>query len=345
MSDHKSVLFLVGEVVSGYDDTLRYISTGSAATTNKLFTIQVRTVNRYTKEYDTYTCRPFNLNFKQIPLIGEHVLIFRAYNQETTLDASNIEWYYLNPYSIQSSVNSNLVPGISYGTSISEETARSIKPGVVFSPVSISPLQPYEGDILLEGRWGNTIRLGSTTKNQPGLVNAPWSGTTLGDPIITIVNGQENLPKKQFVVENLKQDPSSLYLTSTQNFPTFYLGTKSKKRPIVRFKSESQFNKSQLIGVADRIILSSKQDISVIDSVKAIVLNAPKVYIGKDAAAEPLPHGQVLYDILNDILLTMSGGTIGTAGITSKFINSSNITSARKKLNSLLSKNYFIDKG
>ena len=105
-----SILFLVGEVVTGYDNTLKYIASGSVSTTNKLFTIQVRVINRFTKQFDVYTCRPFNMNFKQIPLIGEHVLIFRAYSQETTLDGTNIEWYYLNPYSIQSSVNANLVP-------------------------------------------------------------------------------------------------------------------------------------------------------------------------------------------------------------------------------------------
>ena len=129
MSDQSNVLFLIGEVVTGYDNTLKHIETGPDATTDKLFTIQVRTVNRYTKQTDIYTCRPFNLNIKQIPLIGEHVLIFRAYNQETTLDTTNIEWYYLQPYSIQSSINANIVPGISYGTNISEEQARSIKIG------------------------------------------------------------------------------------------------------------------------------------------------------------------------------------------------------------------------
>jgi len=67
--------------------------------------------------------------------------------------------------------------------------------------------------------------------------------------------------------------------------------------------------------------------------------------MGNDAAGEPIPHGKVLYEILNDILSTLSSGTVGTAGITSQFINTAGIASARTKLNSLLSTNYFIRKG
>jgi hypothetical protein len=343
--NNDNVLFLVGEVVTGYDNTLKYIASGSTSTTNKLFTIQVRVINRFTKQFDVYTCRPFNMNFKQIPLIGEHVLIFRAYSQETTLDGTNIEWYYLNPYSIQSSINANLVPGISYGATISEEQAREIKPGNVFKPMPISPLQPYEGDLIIEGRFGNSIRIGSTVTNQPGLLEATWNGNTIGDPITIISNGQQNKTNKQFVVENIKQDPASIYLTTTQKFPNFYLGTTSKKQPLTKFKSESTFDKSQLLGSADRIILTAKTDIAVIDSTKAIVLNAPKIYMGNDDASEPIPHGKVLYDILNDIISTLNSGTVGTAGVTSQFINTAGLISARKKLNSLLSTNYFIRKG
>ena len=70
-----SILFLVGEVVTGYDNTLKYIASGSVSTTNKLFTIQVRVINRFTKQFDVYTCRPFNMNFKQKILLLASCLI------------------------------------------------------------------------------------------------------------------------------------------------------------------------------------------------------------------------------------------------------------------------------
>ena len=39
MSDQSNVLFLIGEVVTGYDNTLKHIETGPDATTDKLFKI------------------------------------------------------------------------------------------------------------------------------------------------------------------------------------------------------------------------------------------------------------------------------------------------------------------
>ena len=52
----------------------------------------------------------------------------------------------------------------------------------------IKPLRPFEGDNILEGRFGNTIRLGSTSRP----LN-PWSQNgENSDPIIIIRNGQYN---------------------------------------------------------------------------------------------------------------------------------------------------------
>jgi hypothetical protein len=39
--------------------------------------------------------------------------------------------------------------------------------------INIHPLLPYEGDMLYEGRFGNSIRFGSTVKNSS--IPNPWS--------------------------------------------------------------------------------------------------------------------------------------------------------------------------
>jgi hypothetical protein len=79
-----------------------------------------------TQKKDIRTARPSISMYLQIPLIGEHVLIFNAYNQETTLTNTGIQWYYFKPYAIQSNINANLVPGISYREIITSD-AESIK--------------------------------------------------------------------------------------------------------------------------------------------------------------------------------------------------------------------------
>ena len=337
--DNYPVLFHVAEVIDSKSNTYKYIGDGPDKTSDKLFTITVQIVNRVTKEYESYACKPFNMNIKQIPLIGEHVLIFKAYNQETTLTKTGIEWYYFSPYSIQSSINSNLLPGISYNT-ISEAEAQKIKPGVNFETKSISPLQPYEGDLMIEGRWGNTLRFGSTTKNEPGLINSSWHGaaSTVGDPIIILSNGQINKPNKQFVVENIQTDNSSIYLTSTQKIKQFKLQNKLKIG-----SSESAFSKPQLIGTADRIILTAKTDIVAIDSQKGIELHAPKINIGISDEKEPLLHSTATIELLKKLIQICQIGFVDSNGSVSTPIYNA-LSDSGRLLSEIANYNIMIDK-
>ena len=337
--DNYPVLFHVAEVIESKSNTYKYIGDGPDKTSDKLFTITVQIVNRVTKEYESYACKPFNMNIKQIPLIGEHVLIFKAYNQETTLTKTGIEWYYFSPYSIQSSINSNLLPGISYNT-ISEAEAQKIKPGVNFEAKSISPLQPYEGDLMIEGRWGNTLRFGSTTKNETGLINSSWHGaaSTIGDPIIILSNGQINKPNKQFVVENIQTDNASIYLTSTQKIKQFKLNNKLKIG-----SSESAFNKPQLIGAADRIILTAKTDIVAIDSQKGIELHAPKINIGISDEKEPLLHSTATIELLKKLIQICQIGFVDSNGSVSTPIYNA-LSDSGRLLSEIANYNIMIDK-
>ena len=337
--DNYPVLFHVAEVIESKSNTYKYIGDGPDKTSDKLFTITVQIVNRVTKEYESYACKPFNMNIKQIPLIGEHVLIFKAYNQETTLTKTGIEWYYFSPYSIQSSINSNLLPGISYNT-ISEAEAQKIKPGVNFEAKSISPLQPYEGDLMIEGRWGNSLRFGSTTKNETGLINASWHGaaSTIGDPIIILSNGQINKPNKQFVVENIQTDNASIYLTSTQKIKQFKLNNKLKIG-----SSESAFNKPQLIGAADRIILTAKTDIVAIDSQKGIELHAPKINIGISDEKEPMLHSTATIELLKKLIQICQIGFVDSNGSVSTPIYNA-LSDSGRLLSEIANYNIMIDK-
>ena len=88
----------------------------------------------------------------------------------------------------------------------------------------LKPLLPYEGDLLIEGRFGNSIRLGST--NIKG--KNPWSNSDneedIGSPITVIRNGQptdENDESWVHTTEDIDKDPSSIYLTSKQSLPFF----------------------------------------------------------------------------------------------------------------------------
>jgi len=301
---------------------------------------------------------PANTNMKQMPVIGENVLIFLGYNPETKnsqggASASDTitryeQWYYLNPVNMRFSVTDNI--------SFSNSSAKLYPPTkdddfvAQAKEVGISPLQPYIGDILIEGRWGNTIRLGSTSKknNKIYAVDQPWEGDKASDSIIVLSNSKilpaDPESHKKFRVENIEEDRSCLYLTTTQKLTKFKLGTKNKKNPLSKFQSESQFKTSQFIGIADRVILQAKKDIVVIDSPKAIVLNTTGyIKLGNDKADQPLPHGHVLANILQKILNQLSvpivvGSNVGT------FMSKTAMAAAQQEMKNLLNKNFYITK-
>ena len=304
------IKFELAEVI-GINGTLNYIESNQQQSSNvdQLFSIQIQTVNRFTKKKDIRTARPINLNTLQIPLIGEHVLIFRAYNQETTLTNTGIQWYYFQPYAIQSNINANLVPGISYRDSINPSDAESIQSGATFTTASISPLQPYEGDIIYQGRWGNTIRLSNTTKYSNNILPTTWRGDVVGDPIIIISNGQKNLANKRFVVEDIQTDPASIYLTTTQHIPSFKLNN-----TLSQGISESEYNYPQIIATADRITLKAKTDFVILDSQTGIEINSPKIYLGSSTDKEPMLHTDAVVKLLQKLIDVCNIGFVDAGG-------------------------------
>jgi hypothetical protein len=125
--------------------------------------------------------KPINSNIKQIPIPGESVLIFQSLSHESTLEESYPQWYYMLPMAMSSNTNSNILP-----------TVGELEFDTKFEESQVSPLQPYRGDFMLEGRYGNSIRFSSTIdfKNnysEPG----NWRGNKNGDPILILSNGRK----------------------------------------------------------------------------------------------------------------------------------------------------------
>lgn len=337
----------VAEVL-GYDYTYQYVppSDSNPGNTDQLFALKVQTLTQFFKR-DVFLARPSNMSSKQIPLIGEIVLIYKSINDHSNSNNYREGWYYLSSIGVHSTINENRLPGIS--SRLTDEAIEQIPAGLTFKSKAVSPLQPYEGDTIYEGRWGQSIRLGSSIASYPTTgfekpqtsngyyhKQAPWftPGQIAGDPIIVISNGRKTLPRKELVVENLEQDASSLYLTSTQNLDTLKL---SKDLTV----HNNSFVGSQFVGVADRVILRAKQDVAVIDSQEGIVLNTPNnIYIGGEAASQPLVHGDVLLDILNKILDHLQFVPIQCGELTGGFLSKTQLASARNRLVDLVSSKY-----
>jgi hypothetical protein len=187
---------------------------------------------------------PLLPNIKQYPLINELVSIFYLADVDITENTTSVAPYYLPPLNVWNSQIHNALPSTNIlppeqqkdyqqveAGSVRRVTDQSteIELGKTFNEnnvLDIFPLLPYEGDIIYEGRYGNSIRLGATVNNATN--PNPWSSVgNNGNPIMVLRNGQSftqtNITGTDDswipCVEDINSDQSSIYLTSTQNIP------------------------------------------------------------------------------------------------------------------------------
>ena len=182
---------------------------------------------------------------KQYPLINEVVIILKAPNRQFYADGNAIEHYYFPNLNIWNHQHYNALPEMQYYNPDDDETEnppspeiRSYVDGVLTRTpedndvkvplgkyfkenLNIQPLLPFEGDTIVEGRFGNSIRLGATAKEANDTTAYSTTGNT-GDPITIIRNGaliEKNDNGWENTVENINTDHSTIYLTSNQKLP------------------------------------------------------------------------------------------------------------------------------
>lgn len=182
--------------------------------------------------------RPFFAYTHQYPINNEYVYLVAGPGLGLNKQAGDIDVYYLPPIKLWGSQHQNAFPDLlSYGffingkaTTYQDNQQGNTSKG---APVpmeyplgynfpekhNIKGLVPFIGDVLMEGRYGNSIRFGSTVKSFKKFNTWSDSGTD-GDPITIIRNGQgkqrDNLGYSP-TTENVNIDQSSIYLTAGQS--------------------------------------------------------------------------------------------------------------------------------
>ena len=147
--------------------------------------------------------------------------------------------------------------------------------GTFIERTNIHPLLPFSGDNIFEGRFGNSIRLGSTARN--GFND--WSSVgENGDPILIIRNGQPlNSTNEAWTpqIEDINNDLSSIWITSTQQIPinTSYENYASFNTPPVLPRVYKQ---PQILLSANRLIFNAKKDGIILSGQNFISLNSNK---------------------------------------------------------------------
>lgn len=288
------------------------------------------------------TARPAFGNTKNFPLKNELVYLIQLPNTDIGEDTNSKELYYLTPINIWNHPHHNAYPPDTENlpqeqqkdfAQIEAGSVRRITDGsseidlgnTFIEKADIHPLQPYEGDIIHEGRWGNSIRFSSTIVNkQTNQGQNQWSEGPLfpGDPITIIRNGQPASSSKEGwipITEDVNRDLSSIYLTSRQSLPIQLASSHT-----VGYKTPPTLNYTnpQIILNTGRILLNSKQDSILLSSAKVIGLSAQesinlqstndvilygkKVLLGGPQATQPVLKGEDTVEQLKQVLTTLN---------------------------------------
>jgi hypothetical protein len=285
-----------------------------------------------TKNQNYRVAFPLQPGVKNYPLINEIVFLVSQPTKKLQQRTSAISLYYISVVNLWNHPHHNAIP-YSAGSntpansknyqdtilgSINKLTDSSgeIKFGDYFiERPNIYPLQPFEGDIIYEGRWGNSVRLTGTAPKRN-----PWSSEgTQGDAITIIRNGQTDNPAKNgwdFTTEDINTDASSIYLTTTQKIPltvnTNYFSYKNNTPT-----KPDEYVGKQIILNSGRLLFNTTEDHLMLNSAKSISLSSvgtvnidasemtiqtEKIYLGSKSASEPLLLGDTTTELLKEIV-------------------------------------------
>ena len=300
-----------------------------------------------------YKAKPFSLHNTIYPVIDENVFIISCVNPLANAIQPPTVYFYISTCNLNNHPYHNAIPvsdfNLNYinsnqskdyvftsNTKIPSNPNKkpTITPPRIDSPTNptqntflktsnIKPLQPFMGDIIYQGRFGNSIRFSSTSNPPSSNPLNSWSESgDNGNPITIIRNGQppesSNIPNIGFdpTIEDINKDLSSIWQTSTQKIP-IEVSSKNYNSYSTPPESPSQYTKPQVIINSDRLVFNAKTDSILLSAEKSVglssneslnfntknyIVDAGSIKLGSKDATEPLVKGETLYKNLTQIV-------------------------------------------
>lgn len=173
----------------------------------------------------------------------------------------------------------------------------------------IPPLLPFPGDLLIEGRFGQSIRMTGARSNSQPLVGEDNNGRALtilknGKPVETNDDGTEQIELIADgytpIVEDINTTPASIYLTEDHILPLEVandLRNSYLRTPPI---DPNVYRGAQVVLNANRVVINSKEDSTLIsgnesvslasnaihmDGEERIVIDSKKIFLGRNAYA------------------------------------------------------------
>ena len=296
----------------------------------------------------TFFALPLFPNFNHYPIEEELVTIVTSGGVTSNDSTLATTYYYLPPVNSWTSTHINAIPnevtsppdtpaaqqknyrevqaGSPSKTTATFSNTLSFKYGIK-ERKDVRPLLPQPGDVSFEGRWGQSIRLGST--NRSGLNNTWSTFGTEGDPLIIIRNNQFKSTLEPWIPlsEDINADGGSIYLTSTQKIPVntvnFKVNSFNNLNPPVEPR---EYTKDQIILDSGRLVFVGREDNILLTSANSVHVSAAKFNVDSDSTTiqsnkvelgssdpkllQPVLRGQEVQDLLDNLILLINKLTV-----------------------------------
>ena len=253
--------------------------------------------------------KPLNPNINMTPVRGEIVIGVKYLNDH----------FYTTTLNCFGSPNQNIRKNLS----TYRKKDDGVEPGEYFKKSGKDTpefgysrrLRPNEGDLIIEGRYQNSIRLGSDQKEEEftespniilsvgHLMNGDSDGEQKYDP--QKENPYEDGKREKAIYEDIDKDGSSIYLTTNEEL---------KFTPAVESDIDGSFGPFEgknILLDSDRIIFNTKNNGSIammsshnigLSAVTEVVIETPASKLGSVDAEEPQVLGQVLVDKIQGLI-------------------------------------------
>jgi hypothetical protein len=339
---------------------------------------------------------PFDKNNFTFPIKGETVVVFKIANQTFWMPYTNTPYSnYRRDYITFTATEADSVTEVggstsakdlrdttnAGGTNTNASATKSDDKKKYKQNENIKFLKPKEGDTILSGRVGNTIRLSefflsSDGKSYPGIFIRNKQNAEL-----------DTKPIGELIDEDINKDGTSVYFVSGKIKVPFKETIKKEKKGFKQYPSD--FSGDQLFINSDRIILSAKAKEFIIfgkgntgvitdgnysiDSAKEVYINSDnkitihsnganqiflnssngKIFLGKNQGAggqgadvQKMVLGGELVAILKELIQAINSQIFATpVGPTMMGpANRASFTAIQGKLNTLLSSTNFLSK-
>lgn len=272
--------------------------------------------------------KPMNPNIKDYPLIGEVVIgvnyvgnLFYTQRLNITNNINQVSAHGISlpglkrKYSSKKLANEYEEISTSGNPNVQKKSNDNIFGNTFVRNNNIKPIQPYEGDIIIEGRFGESIRLGSNQENgSPTIKIRVGQPTETSDIFMQTINEDINLDQNSIWIGNDEEIPlipstieSSVHLEFYDNKPNEFIGNQifiNSDRIVLNTKENEFmiFAKKAINLVTEGVVTIDSVDNITINTLSNTIINSSNIYLGSSNAIEPLVLGDTLKSILEEMI-------------------------------------------